>query len=108
LSAEYGFPSWRRAQNAVTVNPERSSSQRSGIMDERTESERALNAFNGVKVFSATMAKARDALGEQVTAWLSSAPGREVVDTVITQSSDEAFHCIAITIFYRDPLAAAG
>jgi hypothetical protein len=62
------------------------------------------NAFNGVKIFSATMAKARDALGEQVTAWLASTPDREVIDTVVTQSSDEAFHCIAITIFYRDPL----
>ena len=67
----------------------------------------AIKAFNGVKIFSATMAKARDALGEQVTAWLSSAPEREVVDTVVTQSSDEAFHCIAITIFYRDPLPSA-
>lgn len=67
-----------------------------------------MKAFNGVKVFSATMAKARDALGEQVTAWLSSVPHREVVDTVVTQSSDEAFHCIAITIFYRDPLPSPG
>jgi len=25
----------------------------------------------------------------------------------VTQSSDEAFHCIAITIFYRDPLPFA-
>ena len=72
------------------------------------KSTNAMNAFNGVKTFSATMAKARDALGEQVTAWLLSAPERQVVDTVVTQSSDEAFHCIAITIFYRDPLQAAG
>jgi len=62
-----------------------------------------MNSFNGVKIFSATMAKARDALGEQVSAWLASVPNREVVDTVLTQSSDKAFHCIAITIFYRDP-----
>jgi hypothetical protein len=68
------------------------------------DSKNATNSFNGVKTFSATMAKARDALGEQVMAWLSSKPDREVVDTVVTQSSDEAFHCIAITIFYRDPL----
>jgi hypothetical protein len=77
-------------------------------MDRQGDSKNGKNAFNGVKTFSATMAKARDALGEQVTAWLSSAPGREVVDTVVTQSSDESFHCIAITIFYRDPLGAAG
>ena len=72
------------------------------------EDKTAIKAFNGVKIFSATMAKARDALGEQVTAWLSSAPDREVVDAVVTQSSDEAFHCIAITIFYRDPLPSSG
>ena len=77
-------------------------------MDLQAENQNASNAFNGVKTFSATMAKARDALGEQVTAWLSSTPDREVVDTVVTQSSDEAFHCIAITIFYRDALPSAG
>jgi hypothetical protein len=75
---------------------------------DRQGNKNAMNVFNGVKIFSATMAKARDALGEQVTAWLSSAPDREVVDTVVTQSSDEAFHCIAITIFYRDPLPSTG
>jgi hypothetical protein len=68
----------------------------------------SMKVFNGVKVFSATMAKAREALGDQVTAWLSSVPDREVVDAVVTQSSDEAFHCIAITIFYRDPLPSSG
>jgi hypothetical protein len=35
----------------------------------------------------------------------SQRPAREVVDTVVTQSSDEAFHCIAITIFYWQPQA---
>ena len=74
---------------------------------DRQGDKNAIKAFNGVKIFSATMAKARDALGEQVTAWLSSAPEREVIDTVVTQSSDEAFHCIAITIFYRDALPSA-
>jgi hypothetical protein len=67
-----------------------------------------MNTFNGVKIFSATMAKGREALGDEITAWLSSASDREVVDTVVTQSSDDAFHCIAITIFYRDPLLALG
>jgi hypothetical protein len=76
-------------------------------MDGQADSENAMSAFNGVKIFSATMAKAREVLGEQVTAWLLSAPDREVVDTVVTQSSEEAFHCIVITIFYRDPLQAA-
>jgi hypothetical protein len=76
-------------------------------MDGQANDENAMSAFNGVKIFSATMAKAREVLGEQVTDWLLSAPDREVVDTVITQSSDEAFHCIAITIFYLDPLQTA-
>ena len=66
--------------------------------------------FNAVKVFSATMAHDRDALGDKVTAWIaqqSARPDFELVDTVITQSSDEAFHCIAITVFYVDPRPAA-
>lgn len=57
--------------------------------------------FNGVKVFSATMVADRDQLGEKVTAWIASnKEHKKVTDIVITQSSDEAFHCIAITVFY--------
>ena len=56
--------------------------------------------FNGVKVFSATMVADRDQLGEKVTAWMQGNPDKKVTDIVITQSSDEAFHCIAITVFY--------
>ena len=58
--------------------------------------------FNGVKVFSATMAQERDQLGEKLTAWLADRPELKVVDTIVTQSSDEAFHCLAITLFYQD------
>ena len=56
--------------------------------------------FNGVKVFSATMVADRDQLGEKVSAWLANHPQFKVTDMVVTQSSDEAFHCIAITVFY--------
>ena len=56
--------------------------------------------FNGVKVFSATMVADRDKLGEKVSAWLASNQQYKVTDMVVTQSSDEAFHCIAITVFY--------
>jgi hypothetical protein len=56
--------------------------------------------FNGVKVFSATMVADRDQLGEKVTAWMTNHQDKKVTDIVITQSSDEAFHCIAITVFY--------
>jgi hypothetical protein len=61
------------------------------------------NQFTGVKVFSATMAQERDQLGEKITLWLKANPGVEIVDKIVTQSSDEAFHCLAITLFYNDP-----
>jgi hypothetical protein len=60
--------------------------------------------FNGVKVFSATMVADRDQLGEKVTAWMHSHPQLKVTDVVVTQSSDEAFHCIAITVFYWEDI----
>jgi len=60
--------------------------------------------FNGVKVFSATMVADREQLGEKVTDWIGKNAHKKVTDMVITQSSDEAFHCIAITVFYwEDP-----
>ena len=59
--------------------------------------------FNGVKVFSATMVADRDQLGEKVTAWINAnSDSKKVTDLVVTQSSDEAFHCIAITVFYYE------
>lgn len=61
-----------------------------------------MSAFNGVKVFSATMVKDRNALGDVVTEWLRAHPTYEIVDYKVTQSSDQAFHCLAITLFYND------
>ncbi len=63
------------------------------------------NRFNGVKIFSATMAQERDRLGDRITDWLRENPNSEIVDTVVTQSSDEAFHCLVITLFYIEPLS---
>jgi hypothetical protein len=60
--------------------------------------------FNGVKVFSATMVADRDQLGEKVTAWINANSARVVTDLMVTQSSDEAFHCIAITVFYHEEI----
>ena len=60
--------------------------------------------FNGVKIFSATMAQERARLGERVTEWLSSRPEVEVSETIVTQSSDDAFHCLALTVFYWENL----
>ena len=58
--------------------------------------------FTAVKVFSATMAQERDQLGEKITQWLSAHPSVQIVDKIVTQSSDEAFHCLAITLFYNE------
>ena len=60
--------------------------------------------YNGVKVFSATMVMDRERLGEKITDWIDAHPHCEVRDAVITQSSDEAFHCIAITLFYWETM----
>lgn len=56
--------------------------------------------FDQVKVFSATKARDRDALGEKVTDFIRGFDG-DVVDTVIRQSSDREFHCLSIVLFLR-------
>jgi hypothetical protein len=61
----------------------------------------------GVKVFSATKAKEREALGENVTNWIRGNPDCEIVDKIVTQSSDSEFHCLTITLFYKRKEAAA-
>ncbi len=58
-------------------------------------------SFDGLKVFSATKAKERDVLGETITEWLAKNPGISVVDKIVTQSSDNEFHCLTITFFYK-------
>ena len=60
--------------------------------------------FNGVKVFSATMFADRAQLGEKVTAWIAGNSQRKLTDIVVTQSSDEAFHCITISVFYHETM----
>jgi hypothetical protein len=58
-------------------------------------------AFDEAKVFSATKAADRAQLGERITTWLREHPEHDIVDAVVTQSSDNEFHCIAITLFWR-------
>ena len=61
-----------------------------------------LASYSGVKVFSATKARERESLGERITDWLdANTQDIEVVDTVVTQSSDSEFHCLTITLFFR-------
>lgn len=59
-------------------------------------------SVSGVKVFSATKARERETLGEQVTNWIRKNQGKEIIDKIVTQSSDSEFHCLTITLFYRD------
>lgn len=57
--------------------------------------------FTGVKVFSTTLARDREAMGENITRWLKENSNLEIVDREVTQSSDKEFHCLTITFFYR-------
>jgi folate-dependent tRNA-U54 methylase TrmFO/GidA len=57
--------------------------------------------FTGVRVFSTTLARDRENMGENITKWLKENPNFEVVDKIVTQSSDKEFHCLTITLFYR-------
>jgi hypothetical protein len=57
-------------------------------------------SFEGVKVFSATKAREREEISERINDWLASS-NVEVVDKVVTQSSDREFHCLTITLFYK-------
>ena len=58
-------------------------------------------SFTGVKVFSTTLARDRENMGENITKWLKENTNVDVVDKIVTQSSDKEFHCLTITLFYR-------
>lgn len=63
--------------------------------------------FTGVKVFSATKAKDREELGENVTRWLKSNADLDIIDRVVTQSSDNEFHCLTMVLFYKEKRRAS-
>ena len=69
------------------------------------ESHRATSPLEALfdLTFVVAVAQVADQLGEKITTWLSAHPGVEIVDKIVTQSSDEAFHCLAITLFFNDP-----
>ncbi len=58
--------------------------------------------YTGIKIFSTTLARDREVMGENITRWLRENSQFEVVDKVVTQSSDKEFHCLTITLFYRE------
>jgi hypothetical protein len=61
---------------------------------------RSHDMLMGAKVFTATKAKDREELGENLTRWLRDNTRVKVIDKIVTQSSDNEFHCLSITIFY--------
>lgn len=58
--------------------------------------------FSGMKIFSTTLARDREHMGDNITRWLQENPQLEIVDKIVTQSSDKEFHCLTITLFYRE------
>jgi len=56
------------------------------------------NRINMVKVFSVTKARDRQDLGERVTAWIQENPNVQVVNTVVSQSSDQSYHCLSMVL----------
>ena len=60
-----------------------------------------MEPFTGLKVFSATKAGEREVLGDAITRWLTENPGLEIVSQECRLSSDDEFHCLTITVFYR-------
>jgi hypothetical protein len=61
-----------------------------------------MEPFSGVKVFSTTLARDREAMGDTITRWLCEHPGLEIVGREVRQSSDREFHCLTVTLFYRE------
>ena len=59
-------------------------------------------AITGAKVFTTTLARDREAMGEAIGRWIAEHPELELVGKHVTQSSDREFHCLSITLFYRE------
>ena len=47
-------------------------------------------------------ARDREVMGENISKWIKdNAATIEIVDKIVTQSSDKEFHCLSITLFYK-------
>ena len=64
--------------------------------------ERPADQFTGVRVFTATQRRDREAMGDNATQWLRANPHVHIVDWSVTQSSDREYHCLTLMIFYRE------
>jgi folate-dependent tRNA-U54 methylase TrmFO/GidA len=61
-----------------------------------------MEPFSGVKIFSTTLARDREQMGETITRWLQGHPELEITGHEVRQSSDREFHCLSVTLFYRE------
>jgi folate-dependent tRNA-U54 methylase TrmFO/GidA len=61
-----------------------------------------MTGFTGMKIFSTTLARDREVMGETVTRWLKEHPELEPVEHEVRQSSDSQFHCLSIIVYYRE------
>ena len=64
--------------------------------------------FSTVKVFSSTLARDREVMGERITQWLREHPELTPVETEVTQSSDKEFHCLTVTLFLQGAATTPG
>jgi len=77
-------------------------------MDDRQEnSDRLSNEvrprcqpFDGVEIWSMTKPTERQQLGRHITSWLCANKHCSVVDVQISQSSDNAYHCVTVFLFW--------
>ena len=83
---------YRREVQMVFQDPYSSFDPRASIGDSMAEP---------MKTHLDLKAKEREDLGENVTRWIKSNSDLEIVDRIVTQSSDNEFHCYSLVIFYR-------
>lgn len=57
--------------------------------------------YDGLEVFSATLASEREKIGTRVTRFLAEHPDLEVVNTEVRQSSDASHHCLSVLLFWK-------
>ena len=53
------------------------------------------------------MARERERLGERVSDWLAANPQLEVLQTIVSQSSDSAYHCLSLVLLCAENPAAS-
>lgn len=64
----------------------------------QTPAEMTESRISLFKVFSATKARDRDALGDRVTAWIQANPGVRILTAIVALTSDYEFHCLSMVL----------